>query len=375
MFKKTKWLLLAVFMVLPMSALALTGYSSNVVFLAEDEVINGNYYAAGQTVEINGTVNGDIFVAGNTIVISSENINGDIFAVGSSITIKGKVNGSLRLVGENIDLSGEVTRNAMVAGQNFRVDKDAKLAGHLTFWGQTLNMAGEVGRLEGAFSNLLLSGTVNNDVDIYLTESTGETINVSDGAVINGTLYYKALKKLDINPQASIGNVSFNEIVKKAKPAVNKGYFFGWIFKLFSMAVVGMIVLYLWPKFLSNSYGLVYKKPVKTFFKGLLLLIVTPLASILIAITVIGLPIAIIIMLLWGILLYLASIMAAWLIGKFIKDKFFHKAKWHKLLILIVGVLVYCLIVKIPFIGSLVVLIAYLLAWGTFMNIYKFKKD
>ena len=378
MFKRIKWLILATLIMLPTSALALTGHNGDVVILEKDEVINGNYYAAANIIEINGTVNGDIFiVAGNTIVINSENINGDIFAAASNISIKGKVNGSLRLVGENIDLIADVSGNAMVAGQNFRLDSDNKLDGHLTFWGQMVNVAGEVGRLEGAFESLRLSGIVNNDVDVYISsDKSKETLNISDEANIGGTLYYKSLKELEINSNAVIGGVSFNEIIKETKKSgFDKGNLFGWIIKLFGMLVVGMIGLYIWPKFFSKSYGLVYKKPVKTFFKGLLLLIVTPLASILIAVTVIGLPVAIIVMMLWAITLYLAKVMAAWFIGKFIKGKLFKNAKWNKILILTLGIVVYILIAKIPFIGGSIIFLVYLLALGVFASIFKTKRN
>jgi cytoskeletal protein CcmA (bactofilin family) len=377
MLKRVKWLILAAFIILPTTAFALTGHNGELVILEKDEVINGNYYAAGTTIEINGTVNGDIFVAGNNIVIDSENINGDIFAVaGSSITVKGKINGSLRLISENIDLMADVSGNAMVVGQSFRLDSDNKLDGHLTFWGQIVNVAGEVGRLEGAFESLRLSGAVNNDVDVYLfSDKSKENLNISDDASIGGTLYYKSLKELEINSNAAIGGVSFNEIIKEHKVDFDKGDLFGWVIKFFGMLVVGMIALHLFPKFVSNSYHLVYKRPVKTFFKGLLLLIITPLASILIAITVIGIPVALIAMALWAITLYLAGVMGAWLIGKFIKNKLFAKTKWHKLFILALGILIFILLGKIPFIGFLILMVVYLLAWGTFASIFKTKKD
>jgi len=139
--------------------------------------------------------------------------------------------------------------------------------------------------------------------------------------------------------------------------------------------IVGMIVLYLWPKFASTSYGLVYQHPFKTFFKGMLLLIVTPLASILIAITVVGLPVAIIVMMLWAMTLYLAKVMAAWIIAKFVKGKLFKNAKWHKLLILSLGIAIYMLVAELPYIGTLITMLIYILAWGTFTKVIKFKKD
>ncbi|MFA6307439.1 MAG: hypothetical protein WCS88_02020 [Patescibacteria group bacterium] len=375
MFKKFKWVLLAIFVVLPSSALALTAHNDNFVVLEKDQVINRNYYAAGNTVEINGTVNGDVFVAGNTIVIDSENINGDIFAAGSNITIKGKINGSLRLAGTNIDFIGEVTKNAMVAGQNFRVDADSKLAGHLTFWGQALNVAGQVGSLEGAFSSLRLSGTVNNDADIYLTQPVKDAINISDDAVINGTLYYQALKKVEINSKAAIGNVSFNEIIKKTKEDKSSARAFGLLIKFFGMLTLGMVILYMWPSVFATAYQRVYKKPLASFFQGFGLLLLTPIFCILLAITFIGIPIAIVLMVLWGLAMYFACIFAAWILGSFVKHKFLAKYKWSNLFVLAFGILLYILIAKLPYLGPLVIAILYLMAWGSIYSLFKNSKE
>ncbi|MBT7553078.1 hypothetical protein HN670_01245, partial [bacterium] len=89
MFKKLGFLALFLSLfLLPISLLAVEAHSGDVVFLAIDQTIDHNYYAAGQNVEIYGTVNGDLFLAGQNIIIDSENINGDIFAAGSTLTIK-----------------------------------------------------------------------------------------------------------------------------------------------------------------------------------------------------------------------------------------------------------------------------------------------
>lgn len=374
--KAIKVMVLGLFFTLPLTALAMTGYSDNVVVLEKDQVHEGNYYVAGNVIEIYGTVNGDIFAAGDTITIDSENINGDVFIAGSSVSIKGKINGSLRIAGENIDLSGEVIRNAMVAGKNFTVDSDSKLAGHLTFWGQVLSMSGQVdGRVEGAMENIRISGTVGQDLDVYLSSDKGAGIYLSDGGKIGGTVYYKALKEFEINENVVTGEVTFSKIAKKAAPVFGMAILLGLIIKFFGMLIVGMIGFYLWPKFFANSYELMYKKSVKTFFKGLLLLIVTPIACILIAITVIGLPVAIIAMALWAMLLYLATVMAAWLLGKFVKEKLFAKSKWHNLAILALGILLLIILKLIPIVGWVIVFVLYIIAWGTFMDVFKKEKN
>ncbi|MCD4760662.1 hypothetical protein K8R42_02070 [bacterium] len=371
--KVIKVFVLALFLVLPLSALALTGYNEDTVVLEVDEVIDGNYYAAGNSIEIYGTVNGDLFLAGNSVSIESENINGDIFVVSSnSIMVKGKTNGSLRMVGQYLTIMGEVRDNVLAFGQSLKVDADSKIGGHLSFFGRVVNVAGEVGgRLEGAIETLRLSGTVNKDVDVYLSNGGMEKIKLADQATIGGTLYYQALKEVEINSNATMAGISYNEIIKKAKPAFNKGKALGLLAQFFSLLIIGMIGLHLWPKFFTDSYQQTYRKPVVTFFKGLLLLVVTPLACILLAITVIGLPLALILMVIWALLLYLAKVMSAWLIGRFVKDKFFPKVKWHRLSTFAVGIALFLLICKIPIVGFFICMIVYLLAWGIFVELFK----
>lgn len=376
MLGKAKWLILAIFMTLPLSALAMTGYHGDVVILEESEVINHNYYAAGNFVEIKGTVNGDVFVAGDTVVINSENINGDIFAAASNVDVVGQVNGSLRLVGEKINIDAQVDGNAMVAGQNFRISDGSLVSGNVTFFGQMLNVSGQVSRLEGAVASLVLTGTVDNDVDIYLGESSDSTLNISNEAVVGGTFYYQAIKELDINSQASISEVAYNKIIKKDyESGVEKFSVLAWLWKFFGMLVVGMVLLYMWPSIFEKSYRTVYKKPIARFFQGFALLVLTPIFCILLAITVIGIPISIITMILWGLSLYLAGILAAWILGNFIKEKWLAKYKWSKLWVFAFGLFVYILIAKLPYLGPIFTGIIYLMAWGAIFRVFKKSKQ
>lgn len=376
MLGKAKWLILAIFMTLPMAALAMTGYHGDVVILEENDVINHNYYAAGNFVEIKGTINGDVFVAGDTVVINSENINGDIFAAASNVDVIGKVSGSLRLVGEKINVDAQVDGNAMVAGQNFRISEGSVVAGNVTFFGQMLNVSGQVGRLEGAFASLLLSGTVDNDVDVYLGESNTNSLNISDEAVVGGTFYYQALNQLEVNSQASIGEVAYNKIIKKDHSSdLQKFNFVAWLWKFFGMLIVGMILLYMWPSIFEKSYSTVYKKPLARFFQGFALLVLTPIFCILLAITIIGVPVSIITMILWGLSLYLAGILAAWILGKFVKEKWLAKYKWSNLLVFAFGLFVYLLITKLPYLGPIFTGIIYLMAWGAIYRLFKKSKQ
>ncbi|MBU1202514.1 hypothetical protein KKH39_00490 [Patescibacteria group bacterium] len=376
MFKHVKLVIFSLLLALPLSALAFAGQSGEVVTLAKDKVINTNYYAAGNSIEIYGTVNGDIFVAGDTITIDSENINGDIFVAGNNISIKGKINGSIRAVGQRVDVSGEVSGNAMALGQNFRVDSNGKVLGHVTFFGQMVSIVGEIGRLEGAMEKASISGKVINDVDVYLSGTPANNpLQLSEGANVGGNLYYQSLSKLNINKDFVVGDISFNKIVKEKDRFLDKAGIFGMIVKFFGMIVVGMIGIYLWPRVFSDAYNRTKKHSVRTLLKGILLLVVTPLACLLIAITVIGLPLAMIIMGAWLIGLYLAQVMGAWLLGNTVKERLLKKYKWSPLGLISFGALLYILIGKIPLVGFFFIMIVYIIAWGNFAYLFKINKE
>jgi steroid 5-alpha reductase family enzyme len=71
----------------------------------------------------------------------------------------------------------------------------------------------------------------------------------------------------------------------------------------------------------------------------------------------------------WVAMLYIAKVMAAWLVGKWLKDKLFTNYKWSAISVLALGVFIYVIISKIPVIGWLAVFILFLWAWGVLANI------
>lgn len=376
MFKHAKLLIFSLVLFLPLSALAFSGQSGDNIIVAKDKVINNNYYAAGNSIEIYGTVNGDIFVAGDNITIDSENINGDVFAAGNNISIKGKINGSLRLAGQRMDVSGEVAGNALVFGQSFIVDSDSKIDGHLSFFGQMVSVAGQAGSLEGAMETASIGGKINNDVDLYLSGAPVKNpLQLSEGASIGGNLYYKSLNELSINKDLVSGDVAYNKIVKKDKPFLDRRGIFAMIVKLFGMIIVGMVGLYMWPRVFSDAFNRTRKHSVRALLKGILTLVVTPLVCFLITITIIGIPLAIVGLVLWALGLYLAQVMGAWLLGSALKDRFLKKYKWSPLGIMSFGALIYVLVAKIPFIGFFFIMIVYVIAWGNFVELFKIKKE
>src|SRR3989304_8346367 len=71
--------------------------------LARNEVVNKDYFAAGDTVTISGIVNGDAYLAGGSVLIDGT-INGDLLVAGGTIQIQGPVKNDVRAAGGMITL-------------------------------------------------------------------------------------------------------------------------------------------------------------------------------------------------------------------------------------------------------------------------------
>lgn len=358
-------------LLVPISVLAFETHANDIVIVGEDQVIDSNYYAAGQDIEIYGTVNGDLFLAGQNIVVDSDNINGDIFAAGSNVVIKGDIKGSVRIAGQRGAVEGVVEKNLMFFGQSLKVEKDSTVDGHTSFWGQILNVAGKVaGNVEGGAAKMFLSGEVGKNIDLYLSDQAD--IELTDDAKVDGRLFYKSFDQVDINPNAYIGGgVSFDKILRQHKGKDNNvaaGMFFGILMKLFAILIAGALLLYFWPKFLPNLQAKAKKSMGKMFLVGFVSLILAPVLFFIILITVIGIPIALLFLGVWLILLYIASVLGAWLMATVLQEQMFKKSKWSAPMILTIGALLYVVIGLIPFLGWLVVGIFYCIALGTLVQ-------
>ncbi len=372
--KKIFLAIMALAVLLPLPILAGEMIAKDAVIFAKDKVVNGNYYAAGKTIEIYGEVNGDLFLAGEKIIIDSDKVNGDVFIAGRNITVKQQVNGSVRVAGENLELSGQVRDNVLFFGSNLIALPESRVGGHLSVWGAQATISGEVGsQVEGGLGLLVINGKVGGDVNVHLSgmDKNKSSLQVTESAVIGGSLNYTALAAGEISEQAQIaGGAHFSELTKPVKEKYHTNEVWELVVKFFMMLVVGMILVYLWPKLMSKTYTDTMAKPIKTILWGLVFLILTPLACVLLMITFIGLPVAFMVLALWLIYLYVAQIIAAWLAGNWLKEKMLKDKNWSAVSIMALGIAVYIIIGQIPVVGWLIIMLLYLAAWGNIRYLF-----
>jgi cytoskeletal protein CcmA (bactofilin family) len=363
--KGLKFLILVTLLLLPFSALKATdGRAGNNIYVAKDDVISGNFYAAGTNVTIDGSIGGDLIVAGQTVSVNGP-VEGDIIAAGQNITINGPVGGNVRVGGNSLTINGSVARNVNAFGANVVLGPESNIGWDVYAVGARLEARGMInGHLNGYTGQALIAGKIGKSVNLNLPESRGDSsLTLAPTAVISGDLTYTAKNAANIPAPASVAGKTEQKL-----PAVRETdwplvWLWGELFAIFSALIVGLVLIFGLKNITTGVLNKLEKTPAKNLLPGLIFMLVIPPVALILMFTLIGIPLALIIMALWLILSYLARIITALWIGHLIVAKI-SKQKLSPIWSLVLGVTLLWLLSAIPFIGWLICLIAAWLGLG-----------
>lgn len=327
------------------------------VYVSKEQIVAGNLYAVGESVTIDGTVGGDLIAAASTITVNGR-IEGDIIAAAQDITVNGEVGGNIRVAGNTLTINGPVARNVNAFGANVYIGQDAAIGWDLYLAGANIEIRGNVnGGLEGAAGQALITGKIGQDVNLKLSGRT-ESLTIGSGAVIGGQLAYTAETPARISPAAAISGPTEHKLPPLKDNSLCQAWLWGKLFSIFAALLVGLVLIFPGRKITSKILDKLESEPKKMFLPGLIILLVLPPAAIIIACTLIGLPLALIIGAWWFIATYAAKIIAALLAGRLLINKIYKKNGDKLVWPLVAGVVICWLIFAIPFAGWLLSLAA-----------------
>ncbi|MBX9922653.1 MAG: polymer-forming cytoskeletal protein [Rhabdochlamydiaceae bacterium] len=313
--------------------------------LPAEEVFSGDYYALGDLVEVAGVVQGNAYLAGTQVQIDGE-IQGNLFVVAGSLEIKGKVQGKVWALAGGATFTGDVGELVLLAA-SAQLNQGGKIQRDLTLCAGNAEIDDWIGGNATVLaSNLKISGTIDHNL-----KSFAGKLRILSGAWIKGDLRYKSNEVALIDSAARIGGSilyqhsplrDFRGVVIGSKIAA---FLMNFLYTL----VMGIVIIRLFPHKLSGALSALHTAPLKSFLHGLVLLVLFPLASLVLLITVIGAPFALTLIALNIITLYTAKIFtilwgANWL---------FSRLRWKKngVCTLLGGQVIYSILVSVPFLG------------------------
>jgi cytoskeletal protein CcmA (bactofilin family) len=356
--KQLKWavglLLLAIVPVLAFANLASAQKFSSTV--DKGQTVNSTLYSTGKDVEINGTINGDVFCAGQTVRVDAT-VHGDVICAGQDVTISGKIDGNVRVAGQTVSMDASVGRSATVAAMTFSLDAPAKVGQDLTATGSSLNIKGMVTRDVVASGNeVILNGPIGRNAKV-----SSASVHLRDSAVVAGNLEYTSSNKLAQDKGATVKGST-----KQVTPTQHKrGYHFNVLFYLFalsSLLLISLVLAYCFPNVLRKNAKHLSANFTKSLLVGLIASFLFPAIALGLCLTLVGMPLAVVMLLGWLLLVALSGPIVAYYVGERILKK-----RDNLYGVVALGSLVLVTAYFVPLIGILVLMLAYWLGTGALL--------
>lgn len=334
--------------------------------LDQGEIIEGPGWFTGDVIQIDGEVQGTTFAAGEQIIINGR-IDGALFAAGQRILINGEVTGNIYGAGQIVRFEGNTEHEVFLAGETVVIEEGAVVGRDGYVAGMDVSMNGEVARhFVGAGESIILNGTVSEDADLR-----GETLILNDTSEIGGDLRYESPNEASISSGAVIsGETAWTESevwqrghqLTPRSRLLLRGMFFVW--SLLSSLIVWLVFRLVSPLFWQERIRPVESQALKTVGAGTLVLFGIPLLSLILMVTVIGIPMGVILLIVYGLALYLARIITAVLIGNMIIRRVGQVTFWIELLQVLTGLLIIEILSLVPVVNILVGIVAVVIGLG-----------
>jgi len=284
-----------------------------------------------------GETTGSIEAFGGDVVVRGT-VDGDLSGFAGSVRVAGTVTGSVSGAAGDVEIDGHVGGDVNVAGGHVSVGPDATIEGNLQAGAGTVHIFGRVlGDAKVGAGTIRLGPTARIEGDL---EYDG-TLERDEAAVVGGTVTR--------NPDLGVG------VLPDISALVFSVYFF-----LVNL-VVGLLLLFVFPRFSTGLAERTADRPGVTALAGIAALFGTPIALVLVGITIVGIPIALAGLLSYLLAVWAGSIYGRYVVGAWLLDLADYRNRWAALL---VGMLAMVVVRRLPVVGGLLDFFVLLLGLG-----------
>ena len=309
--------LLLLLIVLPLPALALELRSGGEVTI--DQATDDDVFASGGMITVNAPI-GSLVAAGGEITVDAP-VKGDVIAAGGQITINSDVGGKVVAAGGTITVNGKVGTNAVLTGGTV-----------------TLGSSSSVAR------DALVSGG-----------------SVTNAGTVEGTLTVRANS---FENEGSAGTLD----VELREPSHPVAFFLSVISILFTIGLLllGLVLIRFAPGPYRAVEAEIASSPILRVAIGFGSLIAGFILLLLLAITLVGLPLALLLGLFMAIGLLLSTLFVSSALGGWIAGLLKHPVSDY--LAFVLGFVVLAILFLIPVAGAIILVVAVSLGFGAIIS-------
>lgn len=263
---------------------AADGMTGNRCVVREDEYIEHDFYFVCISLEVRGTVEGDLIGVASTVTISQDAVvTGDIWVLGGQLEARGAIGDDMRFVGADLDIEEPATfsnprADITAISISTEISPNVTIPGDILMFGYQALVYGNVGgNIDFQGQALQIRGRVDGDVDAIVGDSRQEVsirtipllpysvqlrdygLYIEDGGSITGDLRYEAAQSASI-PRGVVGGsiqytqvLSVQDITRAQEPRTVLSIFRNYLIEVLQDVIPLMLVGILALQFFSNT--------------------------------------------------------------------------------------------------------------------------
>lgn len=268
-----------------------------------------DYFAAGATVALNQIVAGDALLAGGRID-SDAAIGGDATLVGGQVAVRTTVGEDLYAAAGWVEVDALIGGDVRLAAGQVQLTPETSIAGSVAIAGGSVTVVGSIGgQLVVAAGEVTLGGDVAGDVRVR-----ARALHVLKGTRIGGNLIYHTSTPVTLPADVQIGGgilpeESAGDSGAPVQPQADRGAGFAWIW-LAGLFAVGVLFAVVFARVSRRTSRALASRPWFGMLAGFLALAATPALIIALLLTLVGIPLALILL-----PAYVAVLLASYVIG------------------------------------------------------------
>lgn len=288
--------------------------TTNQYALPDDQLIAGQLYVVADQASLGGVVADDVFLLAQGQAVFSGTNGGDTWVVASQAQLGGRMLDHVRVAGQSVIVRGDLERSLYALGSAVVLSTGCVVRGDVMAAGENVTLEGTVGgQVHIMAQSVTLAGNFAGNVNVV-----AQDIVVMPGAFVAGDLRYTSPKELFLDNRSQLGGELQRVLPANAEQASSSPSIASLVLLLIqaiAALLAGLAFSALFPRAVGRATRLVRFSLLRCMVAGFSALFLVPVLALAAALTMVGLPLAILVAALAGSLLYVGKIVVALVLG------------------------------------------------------------
>lgn len=272
--------------------------TANQVIVTEDDTVTEDLYAVGGRTIVEGVVRGDLVVLTGEVIVTGT-VEGDIIGlVGGPVRLGGEVGDSVLVAALRLETSGRIGGD--VSGLIGEARVGGEVGRDVLVVGGDADVTARVGRdVRAQAWQLTVDGEVGRDVVARVDDMA-----LGDSARVQGDVTFRASDDVRLSPAAAVGGAVVQAEVLAPVWAQALTRLLGWL-SVLGFVASGVALFWLFRGTGARAVRVARQRPGRATLVGLAVLVLPPVVALPLFLSLVGLPVAVLLLLFWVLGLFL----------------------------------------------------------------------